>query len=78
MDDLIQGFKNNDYNLESIQEKLMSILSFLTKEDEEKLEVFLHELISQNQTSTTPGVNNQDEIMQDTTNLGYSYPANLG
>jgi hypothetical protein len=37
IDDLIEGFKNNDYNLQSIQQKLMTVIHKVKGEKEVKL-----------------------------------------
>ena len=45
IDALIMGFKNNDYNIRTIQQKLLSIIHKVKGEKEVKLTKFLQELI---------------------------------
>jgi hypothetical protein len=57
IDDLIEGFKNNDYNLQSIQAKLMTVIHKVKGEKEVKLTQFLQELIMKLKNSSgLPGM----------------------
>lgn len=52
IDDLIEGFKKNEYNLQSIQAKLMTVIHKVKGEKEVKLTQFLQELIFNLKNST--------------------------